>query len=190
MESKTETKQLITKDMLIGDIINKHPETAGIMLGYGLHCVGCSANPFDTIQSGCLSHGMDEKTIDNLVDEINKSLQSPKVKSTKTISITESAAEKLKEFMENENKQIDGLRFVVISNEDSLQYGLELAEKRNPSEDSFEDRGMKIFVERDVVNMIKGTEIDFISNEKGSGFKINNPGIADEGGCGPGCGCH
>lgn len=175
----------ITKDMLIGDVINKHPEAAEIMLGYGLHCVGCSANPFDTIESGCMVHGIDEETVDNLVNELNKMLNN---KSDKVVSVTDMAAEKFLEFMKEESSA-KGVRLSVLDNGNSLQYGLDLADKQNNSEIVFEDRGIKIFVERDVVDKVKGLGIDFIENERGSGFKINNPNLKS-GACGSGCGCH
>lgn len=175
----------ITKDMLIGDVINKYPEAAGIMLGYGLHCVGCSANPFDTIESGCMSHGIDEETVDNLVNELNKM---PVNKEEKIVSITEIAAEKFLEFMREENN-VKGVRLSVLDNGNSLQYGLDLVDKQNNSETIFEDNGIKIFVEKDFVEKVKGVNIDFVENERGSGFKIGNQN-SKAGGCGSGCGCH
>ena len=64
----------ITKDMLLGDIVEKYPEAAEIMLAYGLHCVGCALNQFDTVEAGCRMHGMCDADIDAMVQKINEAI--------------------------------------------------------------------------------------------------------------------
>jgi len=49
---------LITKDMIIGEVVCDHPELMGVFLEYGLHCVGCSIAQFDTIEAGARAHGI------------------------------------------------------------------------------------------------------------------------------------
>jgi len=177
----------ITKDMLIGDIINKYPEAAGIMLGYGLHCVGCSANPFDTVEGGCMSHGMDEETVGNLVGDLNKMVGNLDNRKGKVVSITKVAAQKFLEFMKEEKKS--NIKLGVIDNgHGTLQYSLDFSDSVNKTEEIFEDNGIKILVEKDVVDMVRGLEIDYVKNKNGSGFKIKNPN-SKAGGCGSGCGC-
>ncbi len=184
MKSKTQTQELISKDMLIGEVISKHPETASVMKSYGLHCVGCSANPFDTIESGCLIHGMSEETVDKLVVDINKTIEKKNDVSRKVISVTKNAADKFVEFMKDEGKENCGVKISVHGGgSDGLQYTLDFADKSTSTEEVVEDQGMKFFIEKDFVNLIKGTQIDFITNEKGSGFKIDNPNNVS-GGCG------
>ncbi len=70
MESKK-----ITKDMLLGDVVQQYPETAEIMLEYGLHCVGCFANQFDTVEQGAMIHGMSEEEIDEMLERVNGAIQ-------------------------------------------------------------------------------------------------------------------
>jgi|GEM_PF-1234082 len=55
----------------IADVIEQYPQTTPIFLSYGLHCVGCFANVFDTIEAGCLIHGMDKEEQDMLLKDIN-----------------------------------------------------------------------------------------------------------------------
>ena len=68
-------KGKIRADMLIGDIIRSCPDSVGIMLSYGLHCVGCHVGAFETLEQGALAHGMSKKDIKNIVDEINSLLK-------------------------------------------------------------------------------------------------------------------
>lgn len=63
--------ELVNKDMLIGEIVQLHREAAFVMMQYGLHCIGCAVSSFESLKEGCLAHGMDEETVDKIVDEIN-----------------------------------------------------------------------------------------------------------------------
>lgn len=57
--------------MNLGEVARRHPEAAKIMLEYGLHCVGCFANAFDTIEHGMRLHGWREKDINDMIKKIN-----------------------------------------------------------------------------------------------------------------------
>jgi len=65
----------ITKDMSFQDVLQKHPETAQIMLNNGLHCIGCHAAAFETIEQGCTAHGMKPEDIDKMVKEMNEAIK-------------------------------------------------------------------------------------------------------------------
>lgn len=77
-QTKKQSKPVITKDMLIGEVTSKHPKTIAIMFKHGLHCVGCGMVAFETLEQGCKAHGMSDKDIDNLVKEMNKAVERKK----------------------------------------------------------------------------------------------------------------
>ena len=58
----------ITKDMLIGDILDKEPGTAVFFLEMGMHCLGCPASRGETVEQACMVHGVD---CDALIAKIN-----------------------------------------------------------------------------------------------------------------------
>jgi hybrid cluster-associated redox disulfide protein len=62
----------ITKEMGIMEIIQKKPAAAPVMMDYGLHCLGCAASQFESLEQGCLAHGIDEEKIKEMVEKINK----------------------------------------------------------------------------------------------------------------------
>jgi hybrid cluster-associated redox disulfide protein len=62
----------VTKDMNLGELVAKYPEAAEVILDYGLHCVGCFASSFDTIEAGAKVHGLNDEEIDEMVDRINE----------------------------------------------------------------------------------------------------------------------
>jgi iron-sulfur cluster insertion protein len=101
------------------------------------------------------------------------------------IEITEAAAEELKQLLAKENKSDHGLRiFAAGFGCSGAQYGLTL-EKTHKDEDTvLESNGVKIFFNKDIQDDIEDFKIDFINDESGSGFIIDNPHAA---GCGSGC---
>ncbi|MBN1502606.1 DUF1858 domain-containing protein [Candidatus Woesearchaeota archaeon] len=61
--------------MLLGDVVKSFPETAYIMMRYGLHCVGCHVATHETIEQGAKAHGLSEKEIEKMVKEMNSLIQ-------------------------------------------------------------------------------------------------------------------
>ena len=49
----------ITKDTIIGDILNIAPETAPLFMNIGMHCLGCPASRGETVEQACMVHGVD-----------------------------------------------------------------------------------------------------------------------------------
>jgi hybrid cluster-associated redox disulfide protein len=58
----------ITKDMIIGELLEAKPEAAEILLSMGMHCLGCPSARGETIGQACEVHGVD---VDEILDEIN-----------------------------------------------------------------------------------------------------------------------
>lgn len=72
MNKKTKSPKITGKTKL-GDIVEKYPKVAEILADkYQLHCVGCFAAAFETLEQGAKAHGMSKKEIDSLIEEINK----------------------------------------------------------------------------------------------------------------------
>lgn len=59
----------ITKDTVIGDILDMAPQTAPVFLSIGMHCLGCPSSRGETVEQACMVHGVD---VDALLTEINK----------------------------------------------------------------------------------------------------------------------
>lgn len=72
---KKNSNELISREMMLGEVIEKYPDSVEIFLKKGLHCVGCFAANFETLEGGAKAHGMDKKQIDALVEELNKSIK-------------------------------------------------------------------------------------------------------------------
>ena len=58
----------ITKDMIIGELLDVKPEAAEVLLGMGMHCLGCPSARGETIAQACEVHGVDA---DEIIAQIN-----------------------------------------------------------------------------------------------------------------------
>lgn len=63
----------ITKETNIGELAMEYPELARVLAeDYGLHCVGCFASSFDTLEVGAQIHGMTDQEIDEMIKRLKK----------------------------------------------------------------------------------------------------------------------
>jgi hybrid cluster-associated redox disulfide protein len=62
----------ITRKTQINEVIRNSPELAEEFFNAGMMCIGCPMSAGETIEQGCLGHGMSNKQIDNLIEKLNK----------------------------------------------------------------------------------------------------------------------
>jgi hybrid cluster-associated redox disulfide protein len=60
---------MITKEMVIGQVLREYPQTAEIFLSLGMHCLGCPSATMESVEGAARTHGKDP---DALVEELNK----------------------------------------------------------------------------------------------------------------------
>lgn len=78
------TKNKITKNTLILEIAERYPQLVDILIEkYGFHCIGCSLSAVETLGEGAMAHGIDKKTIEKMVIELNKVIDKEAVKQKK-----------------------------------------------------------------------------------------------------------
>ena len=65
----------VTKDSIVGDVLDFDSETAQFFFEIGMHCLGCPASRGESIEMACAVHGQDA---DLLVEKINELLDSKK----------------------------------------------------------------------------------------------------------------
>ena len=59
----------ITKETVIGDILEVAPQTAPIFFSIGMHCLGCPASLGETVEEACMVHGIDADKLLEIVNE-------------------------------------------------------------------------------------------------------------------------
>ena len=65
----------ITKDTIVGDILDIAPETAPAFIDIGMHCLGCPASRNETVEQACLVH---DQPVEELVEKLNAIIVKPK----------------------------------------------------------------------------------------------------------------
>ena len=58
----------VTKDMLIGQILQEDATVAPILMASGMHCIGCPASQMETLEEACDVHGID---VNEVVEKLN-----------------------------------------------------------------------------------------------------------------------
>lgn len=61
-------KMEFNKDTKIGEILEKAPDKAEILLEVGMHCLGCPASQMETLEEACSVHGID---VEEVVKKLN-----------------------------------------------------------------------------------------------------------------------
>jgi iron-sulfur cluster assembly protein len=171
----------VTGDMIIGDVVAAFPQAAAIMLGHGLHCVGCHANAFDTVEMGARGHGIPDEEIFEMISEINVAIN----KKIETIELTDVAIRKIKELRTQEAGKADWPLRIAVSPGGCAGFGYDMdfdQKKENDTELEFD--GLQVIIDPDSFPLIKGSKIDYLDTLRGSGFKIENPNAKRNCGCG------
>jgi iron-sulfur cluster assembly protein len=102
------------------------------------------------------------------------------------IEITDKGAEKVHEFLSSQQADVSvaGLRVGVRGGGCSgFQYQLAFDEQRE-SDVVFESHGLKLLVDGDSLQFVRGSTIDYEESLQGAGFKVNNPNVVAACGCG------
>ena len=64
-----ENQNLVTPDMLMGDIITKHPLAAQFLMECGMGCIHCPASAMESLTEACAVHGIDSEEITDALNE-------------------------------------------------------------------------------------------------------------------------
>ncbi len=102
------------------------------------------------------------------------------------ISLTDKGAEKVREFLTSQAAAADtaGLRVGVRGGGCSgFQYALAFDEQRD-GDSVFEDKGIRLLVDRPSLPYVEGSVIDFVDGLQGAGFRVDNPNVIAACGCG------
>ena len=63
--------KMVTKDSIIGDVLDAYPQTAEYFFEIGMHCLGCPSARGESIEAACMVHNTD---VEKLLKKINDSI--------------------------------------------------------------------------------------------------------------------
>ena len=106
------------------------------------------------------------------------------IEQEKGLTITERAAEQIQRSLEKRGGG-EGIRVgVKTSGCSGYMYNLAYVDEPDPDDRVFEAHGARVFVDPEVLALIDGTEMDYVSEGLQSMFRFNNPNVTAECGCG------
>lgn len=182
-QQQTAVHREMTIESILGMFPHKAQRLAQEITNAGLHCIGCHAATWETLEAGMLGHGKTEAEIQHLIDRLN-ALLSEEV-ATEEIIITEKAASKYQAILQEEGKDGWGLRFGdKPAGCSGFEYVLDYSQAPLPDDEVFVSQGIEIHVNKDALQRLIGAQIDYVDGLMGSGFKVSNPNVATACGCG------
>lgn len=178
--------ELISKEMPIGDVMQKYPASIDLMIKHGIK-FGCSVDTKESIEESARMNGIPEAKIPELVEGLNELAEkTPEIaRSGGTVHMTETAAEKLKEIMKAHKKEDHALRIGVVPGGCSgFMYSFDFDQNKREDDIVIVDNGVTIFVDAASMNALKGSTVDYIESLQGAGFNVENPNASSSCGCG------
>ena len=101
------------------------------------------------------------------------------------ITLSDKAADRVKEIMAAAKEPIIGVRIGVSSGGCAgMSYVMEYAKKANPNDEIIEDKGVKVLIDPKAIMYLLGTEMDYKKEELSSTFVFKNPNETERCGCG------
>ena len=101
------------------------------------------------------------------------------------ITLSDNAAQKIKEIMANAKSPSIGVRIGVKSGGCAgMSYVMEYAKSSNSNDEVIEDKGVKVLIDPSAVMYLLGTEMDYKKEELSSTFVFKNPNETERCGCG------
>lgn len=171
--------------MTIGDVVGKYPQVVDTFLKYGLHCVGCHVNAFETLEQGAQTHGMPQEVFERMLKEVNEVAAKPIEEIRGVVELTPAAQEKIKQMREKQGNASYHFRIEVVpSGCSGLSYNFFFDDTISSDDEVIEYDGLKVLVDKESVPFLKGSRIDYIDSLQGAGLKVDNPNA--RGGCGCG----
>lgn len=171
---KDKSSKPVSADMNIAEITKKFPQAAEVLVEYGLHCVGCAINEYESIEQGAMGHGMDKEMIDDMIAEMNLVItKKPDFPlNEKGITITPRAVKMLKSLMKEDKDRAKGLQLKAQKGEGGLDYFLDLVKGPEEGEDTLDWKGIQVFIDEHSLRLMKPSIVDFVKSPGGEGFKI------------------
>ena len=178
---------MVTKDTTIGQVVKDFPSVVDILTDNGVHCVGCHASYWETIEEGLKGHGLSDAEVKRVVDKmnsvvVNRGVVAPDASS---LRLSDAALKKIKSLTSSDTNKGKGFRVNVDKGGCSgFMYNFKLEKSAVKGEKTIEQEGVKVFVNEETLSMLKGSIIDYVDTLQGAGFKVKNPNATHPCGCG------
>jgi hybrid cluster-associated redox disulfide protein len=153
----------IKRNDLLGDIISKYPEITPVLAQSGLHCIGCHVSVSESLEDGCSVHGMNDKEINELVNNANKKISD--FEKMPKVTFTKNAVLELIKRKESSNK-----KYVRIVNSYGGEFDFDTTNEMDSNDVLVAATNAGVIIEvllfSPIERMLRGIEIDYDSKLK------------------------
>jgi iron-sulfur cluster assembly protein len=109
----------------------------------------------------------------------------PRRERPKAIRLSDAAAARIREIIEQSNGAHSGVRVGVVNGGCAgMSYTMDYADQAQAFEEVVEDKGVKVFIDPKAIMFLIGTEMDFVREKLAARFVFNNPNQTAACGCG------
>lgn len=92
------------------------------------------------------------------------------------VTFSERAASEVKSVLAKENRPDDALRvFIAGAGCSGLQYGMGIEQTAGEDDTEFEQHGLRVIIDDQSLQYMQGASVEYIDDENGGGFRIDNP---------------
>ena len=119
------------------------------------------------------------------INDVRGSKTRTKFMTKQIISLSENAANRIKEIISTSKQESIGVRVGVKSGGCAgMSYVMEYANEINPNDELIEEKGVKVFIDPAATMYLLGTVMDYKKEKFSSSFVFNNPNETERCGCG------
>ncbi|MEI7961399.1 MAG: DUF1858 domain-containing protein, partial [archaeon] len=150
----------IKKSDLLGGIMDDYPEVAPVLAQAGLHCIGCHVSGYETLEQGCMAHGMAKKDVDEMVKLANKRIA--EYEKMPKVTFTQKAIDELL-------KRKGSKKFVRLMQIFGGEFDFAAVEKKEKDEIIIEvsvaKKSVGVLASKRIERMLRGVKIDYNSKK-------------------------
>ena len=167
----------VNKDMSISEIVSICPAANFIFSKHGIKFIGKDLSPLESLEIVAKGNELNDEQIKEMIKEINEEIKKQQsLGKEKVIEVTDKAAEELKKILAEKDKK--AFRLKLASDGCAIYtYDFDFGTKTIGEEIENNVKGIRIFMPRKNVPMLKGTIIDY--DEQRGGFVFNNPNVKE-----------
>lgn len=176
--SSPKTTHYFSWDTLtIEEILKIHPLAAQILQDFGLSCLDCALNEWETLQQGVLGHGMPKEALKEIRKVLNQEYEKyQKNLKEKGLYLTRKAILKIIELAEKKGLKTYGIRVKVLSKkgiDGNPNYAMDFEKKAKKSDKILPfDHHVTLYIDPKSFKIIEGSIINFMETYGETGFKI------------------
>ena len=151
---------LVTRDTLIGALLEAHPHTITILRDAGVHCVGCAIAPHESIEEGLRHHGHSEGRIDSIIERLEHAASNPHDVDEKVLEgvhITIEAAKRFGDVIREREKHGCSMRISA----DRHRYRFAIDDTTRRDDQILTIAGTRFLIDSDSRMHLSGARIDY-----------------------------